>query len=297
MQTVDYFDGLGRPLQTVHIKGSPKLKDIVKPFLYDGFGREAMKFIAYASTTTDGSYKENAISSEINNFYFPGNSGFSGLQQLNGIVVNPNPYSVTNFEPSPLNRVSEQSAPGTDWQISGGHTLKTTYTTNDQTSTFGSNPGIGNSGSRIVTMYSIPSIGTDQLRTLTVNGTYAPGELHVTITKTENWNPATDGCTNTLEEYKDKDGHVILKRTYNLNTSSNKIEELSTYFVYDDFGNLAYVLPPGANPDAGITSSGNQATLDLFVTSTDTMTETGLLRKNSLEKDGNLWFTIHWTKS
>src|SRR5688572_26168514 len=33
-QTIQYFDGLGRPLQTVTVKGSPTLKDIVQPVSY-----------------------------------------------------------------------------------------------------------------------------------------------------------------------------------------------------------------------------------------------------------------------
>jgi hypothetical protein len=44
MQTVQYFDGLGRPLQTVQVKGSTINRDVVQPIAYDQFGREAVKY-------------------------------------------------------------------------------------------------------------------------------------------------------------------------------------------------------------------------------------------------------------
>jgi len=53
-------------------------------------------------------------------------------------------------------------------------------------------------------------------------------------TKDENW---TSGTDHTTEEFKNKSGQVILKRTYNAGT-------YDTYYVYDDYGNLTYVLPP-----------------------------------------------------
>jgi len=75
--------------------------------------------------------------------------------------------------------------------------------------------------------------------------------LYVTIVKDENWVNATgfNKRLNTTEEYADKQGRVVLKRKFNLNGSTP--EMLSTYYVYDDFGNLTYVLPPGVNPDTG----------------------------------------------
>ncbi|WP_223270787.1 RHS repeat-associated core domain-containing protein [Subsaximicrobium wynnwilliamsii] len=56
----------------------------------------------------------------------------------------------------------------------------------------------------------------------------------MTITKDENWVSGTD---HTTEEFKDKQGRVILKRAYNDGAHD-------TYYVYDVHGNLTYVLPP-----------------------------------------------------
>ncbi|QEM09136.1 DUF6443 domain-containing protein [Mucilaginibacter rubeus] len=263
MQTVQYIDGLGRPLQTIQIKGSPLKKDIVQAFAYDQYGREAMKYLPYAATTTDGSYKSDALTGALTTFYNPGNTGAS--QQANGIPNTSFPFAQTGFESSPLNRVIEQGAPGSAWQLgttpdagSSSHSVRMVYTANDQSSTF-STAITGNNGSRIAALYTA-GINSNQSRSLSRagnNATYSPNQLSVTITRNENWQPA-NGCFNTTEEYKDKEGHVVLKRTYNIKGTA--AEELSTYYVYDDLGNLSFVLPPGANPDAQAAIS--QATLD-----------------------------------
>jgi len=259
MTTIQYIDGLGRPSQTVQVKGSTGLKDVVQPVAYDAFGREAIKYQPYASPSSDGSYKTNAISTELSNFYNPAPGGTSGTQQSNGIVYSPNPYSLTSFESSPLNRVTEQGAPGTPWQpVAGstsGHTVKMVYTTNNLTA-------ITNANSFIATLYNA-TINSDLSRTLTVGNSqgnyYQPGQLNVTVSYDENWTSGKPGST---EEYKDKEGRVVLRRTFNL--VGTTVEVLSTYYVYDNLGNLAFVLSPMSNGDAGITSAANLAVLNSY---------------------------------
>ncbi|QHS56567.1 RHS repeat-associated core domain-containing protein [Mucilaginibacter sp. 14171R-50] len=168
------------------------------------------------------------------------------------------PYAVTGFEPSPQNRVVEQGAPGASWQLPGtgdggstGHTLRMVYSTNDQ-SGFSTAVSATNMGSHKVALYTA-AVNADGSRTLARTGntaTYSSGELYLTITRDENWQPA-DGCLGTTEEYKDKVGHVVLKRTYNKIKSGGSyvLEMLSTYYVYDDMGQLAFVLPPASKGD------------------------------------------------
>ncbi|SDP85832.1 RHS repeat-associated core domain-containing protein [Mucilaginibacter sp. OK268] len=260
MQTVSYFDGLGRPLQTIQVKGSPLNKDMVQPIAYDQFGRETTKYLPYAATTADGSYKTDALITGISSFYNPTGNGTSGTQQSNGIVVIPQPFAQTNFEPSPLNRVVEQGAPGTAWQpVAGnttGHTVKMVYTINNLNAFSGTDTAV----SMRVTLYNA-TINSNQSRTLTIGNTsgnyYPAGQLYVTVSKDENWKSGRGGTT---EEYKDKEGHVVLKRTFNY--TAGALQMLSTYYVYDDLGNLAFVLPPLSGADAGITSTANQPVLD-----------------------------------
>lgn len=240
MQTIQYFDGLGRPLQTVQVKASPLDKDIVQPFAYDAYGREAIKYLPYTSPTADGSFKATAIASELGNFYYPaGSTAASGAQQSNGIVYNPVPNSIINFELSPLYRIVEQGAPGHDWQPGAGHTMKTVYTYNNNNTFNGADTAV----SMLAVLYSA-TVNSDQSRTLSRGNYYQSGQLFVTVSKDENWKSGRGGTT---EEYKDNEGHIVLKRVYNF--TGGILQQLSTYYVYDDLGNLAFVLPPMSGAD------------------------------------------------
>jgi len=240
-QTIQYLDGLGRPIETVAAKASPAGNDIVQPVAYDVYGRETTKYLPYVTPgSNNGAYRSAAIG-EQGIFYHPPGST-SGSQQGNGIINTTSPYAQTNFEPSPLNRVIEQGAPGDVWQpvinSTTGHTIKTLYTSNNGTS-FASDSVHGNQAR----LFQV-TINSDNSRALYSNGTYAAGTLYITITQDENWQIGRAG---TIEEYKDKDGRVILKRTYNY--TAGQLQQLSTYYVYDDHGLLCYVLPPIINPD------------------------------------------------
>ncbi|MEL4309206.1 hypothetical protein, partial [Joostella sp. CR20] len=77
---------------------------------------------------------------------------------------------------------------------------------------------------------------------------YGANQLYVTVTKDENWKSG-DGNNHTTREYKDKQGRVVLKRNYNNNIAHD------TYYVYDDYGNLTYVLPPKVNTLDGVSAT------------------------------------------
>jgi hypothetical protein len=54
MESIEYFDGLGRPLQSVSVGASPNGKDIVTPIAYDAFGREDKKYLPYEAASGTG---------------------------------------------------------------------------------------------------------------------------------------------------------------------------------------------------------------------------------------------------
>ncbi|HVW60404.1 MAG TPA: DUF6443 domain-containing protein, partial [Puia sp.] len=101
-QTTQYFDGLGRRVQTVAKQASPLLHDLVTMQAYDRFGREAVKYLPYTSPSTDGNFKTNPTG-EQNNFnagQFPNDQYF---------------YGQTDFETSPLNRPLKDYQAGNSW--------------------------------------------------------------------------------------------------------------------------------------------------------------------------------------
>lgn len=241
-QAIQYFDGLGRPLQTVLVGASPSYQDIVTPNIYDLLGREAVKYQPYAAGGASGSYRTDPIADQL--AFYTGQSSTSSIKQTGS------PFSITMFEPSPLNRVERQGFPGAAWQpgtVGAEHTARLGYGTNNSDASYGTT----GFAVRLFSAAAITAVGHEHERTLASNGFYEAGQLSLSISKDENWQ-AANGKKGTVEEYKDKEGRIVLKRMFN--EKAGNIEVLSTYYVYDDLGNLSFVLPPGASPDAGVPS-------------------------------------------
>ena len=236
---IQYVDGLGRPIQTVQKQASPKGYDMILPQAYDVYGREVTKYLPYTPEIgTAGSFRPNAVSTDQNAFY-------SGPPTGSNVTAITDPFAQTNFDNSPMNRTVEQGAPGVPWQLStsgitgSGHTVKMIYTENNSTS-FASDSINGKQAALYYT-----TLNSDFSQTLHAGGYYTAGELTVTVMQDENW---VSGRAGTMEVYKDIDGHVVLKRQYNY--TAGAVQMLSTYYVYDDIGRLAFVLPPATGADA-----------------------------------------------
>jgi RHS repeat-associated protein len=214
---INYFDGLGRPIQQVAHKQSNTGKDIVTHIEYDAFGRQTKEFLPFANQTPSLNYMTSA-STDLATFYSSYNGGTS------------NPFSEKQLESSPLNRVFKQAAPGDAWALGQGKEIKFDYQTNTETevklfkaiATWNASLGI----------YDI---------SITHNGNYQANHLYKTITYDENTPPSGAGG---LQEFKDKEGKVILKRTINSTPPSGDGGLHDTYYVYDPYGNLTYVIPP-----------------------------------------------------
>lgn len=125
-------------------------------------------------------------------------------------------YSTTIYENSPLDRIIEQYGPGNDW-YDNRKSATTTYQTNI-------------SGDVKLNCKQYRMDGSHQYPTLNWNGNYATGQLYVTGMKNED--------ENVSYEFKDKLGQVVLNRQMAGNVAYD------TYYVYDDFGMLCFVLPP-----------------------------------------------------
>jgi RHS repeat-associated protein len=235
---ITYFDGLGRPIQQNAKQQSAKGKDIITAMEYDALGRQANEYLPIAGSTTNMVFDTNAIANTLTYYGTP-----NALQNGNPnfVEATTNPYSKKSFESSPLNRVLEQAAPGNDWAVMNNHTIKLDYQTNN---TFDAVKAY-----TVTTSWDTPTAGIYNPSIDTVIAYYSINELYKTITKDENW-ITTDLDNKTTQEFKDKEGHVVLKRTFNNGVPYD------TYYLYDQYGNLTYVLPPKAE---GLT---DKATLD-----------------------------------
>jgi RHS repeat-associated protein len=216
--SVNYVDGIGRPIQQVSGKASASGKDIITHIEYDAYGRQPRQYLPYPGSGSNLVFDNNAPDNAIDYYY--SNSQYGDTS---------NPYTESFFESSPLNRVNKQAAPGEPWKghpnDDNDHTIKFSYLTNNGTDAVKllKAEATWNAGNKL---YNI-SFG--------LVSSYQDNLLYKTITKDENW---TSGTNNTTEEFKNGLGQVVLKRTY------NGTDKLDTYYVYDQFGNLTYVLPP-----------------------------------------------------
>ena len=200
LQTIRYFDGLGRAMQTVQRGITPSKGDLIDITEYDAFGREYRQWLP--------------------GIKFGNNGAFVPIDQVKtsatSVWENTVPYNEIVYESSPLNRVIRQYGPGSEWRTgSDGKYVKTEYLTNNET------PALTCKKYRIDTNNNL--ICTDS---------YANGQLYVLKT--------TDEDGKATYEFRDKFDRVVLFRQENGN------ENLDTYSVYDDFGDLRYVLSPAA---------------------------------------------------
>jgi len=235
---VKYFDPLGRTVQSIDKSATPNSADLVQPYEYDDQGRQIKTYLPYAAGDgLSGTYRPSATTIGQPGFY--NNAGGTTAQSNT-------PYAITLYESSPLERVIEKGSPGDNWQLSNsgvansGHTLKFEYLENNTT------PISDAANTRIAVFYTV-NIDGNGTRSLVANNIYPASDLFVTVSKDENWTSA-DGRAGTHEVYTNKEGQTVLKRSF-VNNANNGIAILTTYFIYDDFGNLCYTLPPGADPD------------------------------------------------
>ena len=215
IRSVMYYDGLGRPKQSILMKATPTGKDIITKIEYDEFGRRSKDYLPVPSNKGNGNYISNP-----NPLY----SEYYGTGYNTDIY-----FSEKELENSPLGRVLKQAAPGDDWKLQSGHEIGFDYRANKV--------------SDKVRLFRVSLTG-DFIPSLHEQGNYQEGLLYKTLTTDENGH--------ITEEYKTKLGQVILKRAFQ---GTNKLD---TYYIYDGYDNLTFVIPPRAAARSNI----NQSVLD-----------------------------------
>ena len=152
LDKVEYYDGLGRPFQTVLKKVTASNSNLVTLQEYDVAGRAVnswLPIVSSAEYVAPAAFKSSA----------PSNYGNDSR-----------PYGQPVYEASPLNRTVKEYGPGAAWH--GGHSVNTDYLANST----------ANAQLNCIN-YGVSSAGA-----LTSNGSYASGQLSVVKTTDEDLN-------------------------------------------------------------------------------------------------------------
>lgn len=212
MESVEYKDGLGRNIQIVNKKTSPAGNDQIQPVVYDNSGRQIKQYLPYTDpnvTSISGDYRPAAITAQQT--FFTSTSKVASTNDA---------FSQTVFDNSPLDIAKEISAPGTNWNLSSGHTVKSEYRFNS--------PGE-------VLLWQPVSYGA-QCNVVDDNPSYYPvGSLIVT--------KYIDPDGNYTRSFTDKFGNLIrIDQQYATVFGVDKFN--TTCLVYDNMNQLTCIIPP-----------------------------------------------------
>lgn len=207
---IQYYDYYGNPTVKVDHGFSPFGNDLFTLQDYDGLGRASDLWLPMTKGNTDGSYVEPA-------------SLRRAAQSFSLYGKDSHPYSRSVYDGSALNELVEQYGPGMDWHTAG-RSVKTDRMTNLDMGDVNSSSDMERA-SLVARIYQV-----GESSSLSVSGIYVTGTLDVTR--------ITDEDGNLTYEFKDKSGRILLTRQMNGN------EPHDTYTVYDNYGNVRFVLPP-----------------------------------------------------
>ncbi|MCF2217933.1 RHS repeat-associated core domain-containing protein [Chryseobacterium sp. PS-8] len=207
-ETVQYFDGLGRPKQVVNVKASPGGKDVVTYIEYDGFGRQVKDYLPIPQ---QGTQNGAIYTSPLSNATQP---ALYGAEKI---------YSEKILENSPLDRILQQKQVGNAWDgkpVNFGYDANTT----------------ADAVKKYTTVTTWVNGATNSVVSQSVN--YGAAQLYK--------NTVTDEDGNITIEFKNGEGQVVLVR------KMNGAQSVDTYYVYNEYNQLAYVIPPLASVSGAV---------------------------------------------
>ncbi|WP_421898631.1 DUF6443 domain-containing protein [Marinoscillum sp.] len=240
----DYSDGLGRVKQTLLANQTLGAKDLVSVKVYNQTtGIEEDLYLPYVKDNVNaGAYDpgfESNPEGYISNFY-------SGS---NGIPNESKPYSHTDYEASPLKRVKSVTGVGSAWH-DNDRKVTYAYTVHDGAQT-------GNDRVRIWRVDDQETLDKEDdlpiARDISdIPRFYLSGELTIT--------EITDEQGNISQSCVDNRGLEIAKRAYN----NDQGKWVTTYYVYDDFGRVRFIVPPAVSSKDNSSVSVNEGNGYLF---------------------------------
>jgi RHS repeat-associated protein len=233
-ESTQYLDGLGRGIQTVSRQNTPAARDLVNFTVYDAEGREIRKYLPYiqtdGSSSNTGTFKLTPYSSQAG-FYQNAslNPGFAGEKLY---------FSMFEYESSPFSRLKKSYAPGNSWVGSSSTVSQKAdekiYLSNDVDDDvkiwkIANNSLLYDAGGDANT--NIP----------VVTGTYQPNRLIKEVSK--------DETGNAVVIYKNEKDQILLSKKQIGTISagySGYSGFLSTYYIYDNYESLRFVITPKA---------------------------------------------------
>ncbi|AYZ36524.1 RHS repeat-associated core domain-containing protein [Chryseobacterium indologenes] len=201
IQSISFFDGLGKPRQEIVIHGSPAGNDLVAHIPYDQFGRQVEDWLPVPMTSLNGNIQAPPTTSG----YYKTSSG-----SVDGLI-----HGKKNLENSPLDRLLSYTGPGSDWQ---GKKVTYDYSINSKLEVY---------------KYTTSSTWNNGASSSVLNPQadfYTAGSLYKTVVSDE------DG--HKVIEYKNQKGQRLLVR------KNDGINNLDTYYVYNEYNQLAFIIPP-----------------------------------------------------
>lgn len=240
-QVVQYYDGLGRPLQSIVVQGSPTKNDVVQPNHYDVYGRESLSFLPVSINEKNGQLKTGIIDPTIG--YTGKAAAFYSIGSDNMVEDDERPFGTTVFDDSPVNKPLKIFSAGKDWFDKGKSKEQNELVNKDGTTT----------GSERIINWMVNASG------LPVRDSYyRSGILAVDVVKDENGN--------LVRQYSNRLGQVVLKKTYltgDANLLNSTTNWAQTYYIYDDRGQLRYVLQPELVKILAASTSSNPTQVQL----------------------------------
>ncbi len=206
VDNVAYLDGFGRKVQETQVKASPGgTADLILPHTFGVLGRTEKEFLPYSRNNNNSSYDSIALNSDNWNIYGNSDAAYA--------------FTKTEYDNSPLDRVTKQTGAGAAWHTTGKG-VTSAYALNMENE---------------VRLYNVDLF----TGTLSLNGSYNAGSLQKVTT--------TDEDGHSVETYTDNTDKTVLT------VAVDGEKRLETYYVYDDREQLRWVLSPEASYQLGTT--------------------------------------------
>lgn len=216
-EVVSYYDGLGRTRQMIGIKETPLGRDLVMPTLYDDSGKKTRDYlpVPQSGTTSGALYQQSNSMTQ-----FPVNDAAN-------FYAGEKTFSEKTFESSPLNRLQQQVQRGNDW---ASKPVLYTYGVNL--------PGDKIRNFKVTTTWEDGATKDKPVDT----GLFSGSELQKRSLKDE------DGLESII--FTNAKGQAVLERRV-LSTDNYA----DTYYLYNKYNHLVFVLPPLASVAADIATN------------------------------------------